>query len=177
MYGDASNDMEGIDLVSTGVYEANNKVSLFSWDGSSCPTASSRIPPERSNKWLDSFPSSRARRFRGSSLGTGSAENRSISTRTRRRQDSVIYQVSAVLLGYPDEQMLEVLPNWSPSPRLLRTSPSSQLLMRCRSGLPPRIWRTQSEYVQEYDLSRRHPCTCRTGLMVILAVAVRPFCV
>ena len=38
MYGDAFNDMEGRPTpVSTGVYEANNKVSLFSWDGSSRP--------------------------------------------------------------------------------------------------------------------------------------------
>ena len=38
MYGDAFNDMEGRPTpVSTGVYEAHNKVSLFSWDGSSRP--------------------------------------------------------------------------------------------------------------------------------------------
>ena len=38
MYGDAFNDMEvARPPVSTGVYEANNKVSLFSWDGSSRP--------------------------------------------------------------------------------------------------------------------------------------------
>ena len=74
MYGDAFNDMEGRPTpVSTGVYEANNKVSLFSWMVLPVLTASSRIPPERSNKWLDSFQAHGQGRFRGYCLGAGSA--------------------------------------------------------------------------------------------------------
>ncbi len=154
MYGDAFNDMEGCtDPVSTGVYEANNKVSLFSWE-----VLPARRPlPEYRKEVISGWILFQAHGQGGSEAQASEpAQPESVRyrLRTRRRQGLGDFTRSNAL-GYPDEQMLEVLPNWSPSPRLLRTSPSSQLLMRCRRAyLQGSGGRSLN---QEYDLSRVTP--------------------
>lgn len=72
-------------------------------------------------------------------------------------KDSVIYQVSGMLLGYPDEETLKVLPE------LVEITASTQDEAFIAAVDAVQQWLTskdledvQSEYVQEYDLSRRH---------------------
>ena len=70
--------------------------------------------------------------------------------------DSVIYQVSGMLLGYPDEETLKVLPE------LVEITASTQneafiAVDAVQQWLTSKdLEDVQSEYVQEYDLSRRH---------------------
>ena len=64
-------------------------------------------------------------------------------------KDSVIYQVSGMLLGYPDEETLKVLPELVET--FIAAVDAVQQWLTSKD-----LEDVQSEYVQEYDLSRRH---------------------
>lgn len=71
--------------------------------------------------------------------------------------DSVIYQVSGMLLGYPDEQLLENLPELIALAEATEDAEFVQAVCTVADWMRSKDFeQVQSEYVQEYDLSRRH---------------------
>lgn len=72
-------------------------------------------------------------------------------------RDSVIYQVSGMLLGYPSEELVQSLPELM---RLAQATDDPQFVQAVQTvanWLTDRdLEQVQGDYVQEYDLSRRH---------------------
>ena len=71
------------------------------------------------------------------------------------RRSAVVRQVAAILLGYPDRELLERLPTLERALQEVGVAPGSiaPLVEYLTSGS---LRDVQADYVQEFDLSRRH---------------------
>ncbi|WP_298252011.1 nitrate reductase molybdenum cofactor assembly chaperone [uncultured Arthrobacter sp.] len=78
-----------------------------------------------------------------------------IYTDTDPRRSAVIRQATALLLGYPDHQLLTMLPTLRAALEEVR-APVEEIeeLLDWFTARP--LEQVQSDYVQEFDLSRRH---------------------
>ena len=86
-------------------------------------------------------------------------------------RDSVIYQVSGMLLGYPSEELVQTLPELIRLAQATEDDEFTQAVQTVANWMTAQdLEDVQSEYVQEYDLSRRH---APIGRMATLAAAVR----
>lgn len=72
-------------------------------------------------------------------------------------RDSVIYQVSGMLLGYPSEELVQTLPELIRLAQATEDDEFTQAVQTVANWMTAQdLEDVQSEYVQEYDLSRRH---------------------